>query len=175
VKTWALALFALLAAAGGALVYQVNFESPEKAASATAAAERLYAARLPDMAGGQQPVAQWRGRVLVVNFWATWCEPCREEIPVFVQMQSRYRDEGVVFVGIAVDQVEKVAAYAKDMRINYPLLIGGLDAMELARHLGNTKSVLPFTVVLDKAGAIAVREVGVMKADRLEGALKQLI
>ena len=85
-----------------------------------------------------------RGRVLVVNFWATWCAPCREEIPGFVRLQERYGPRGLQFVGIAFDQPDKVAEFGREFRVNYPLLLGGLDTMELLRDAGNRAGVLPY-------------------------------
>src|SRR5574337_1673050 len=80
---------------------------------------------LPDLAGKEQPLAQWRGKVLVVNFWATWCAPCREEMPEFIKAQSEYGAKGLQFVGIAVDQADKTEQFAKEIGLNYPTLVGG--------------------------------------------------
>ena len=85
----------------------------------------------------QQSLAQWRGKVIVVNFWATWCEPCRKEMPEFVVAQREFGPRGLQFVGIAVDQRDKVAQFAKELDLNYPALIGGYDAVDLSKTLGN--------------------------------------
>jgi thiol-disulfide isomerase/thioredoxin len=86
---------------------------------------RVLKAQLADVKGASRSLEQWRGSVLVVNYWATWCAPCREEIPVFVRLQERYGSRGLQFVGIAIDQPDKVAEFAREFNINYPLLLGG--------------------------------------------------
>lgn len=129
--------------------------------------DALFAARMPDLAGRQTSLGAWRGKLLVVNFWATWCAPCREEIPDFVRMQSEFGPKGVQFVGIAADQADKVKPFATDFQINYPLLIGNFGALELARRVGDRNSVLPFSVVLDRGGHIVHRQLGVLKMDKL--------
>jgi thiol-disulfide isomerase/thioredoxin len=130
---------------------------------------------LPDAEGRQQALAQWRGKVLVVNFWATWCAPCREEMPQFVATQSRDGAKGVQFVGIAVDDPEKVRAFVKQVGLNYPALIGGYGAIELSRRLGNDLAALPFTIVLDRAGRVAHTQLGPLKPAKLNDLLGRLL
>ena len=127
-----------------------KLQAPAIACQAT----RLAKASFTDLAGQTQPLDQWRGKVLVVNFWATWCPPCLKEIPEFIRMQARYREQGLQFVGVAIDQPEKVAPFAEKMGFNYPVLIGALDAVELLRTLGNQHGGLPFTVVFDRSGTL---------------------
>jgi thiol-disulfide isomerase/thioredoxin len=115
-------------------------------------------------------MSQWRGKVLVVNFWATWCAPCREEIPALMRVQHKYASNGVQFVGIAVDNVSKVRDYAKEMRIDYVLLIGGMETLGVTKDLGNRAEVLPFTVVLDRAGKVVYAHAGAL-TDALLGAV----
>ena len=140
-----------------------------------AAVRALLAARLPDLKGENQALESWRGRVLVINFWATWCAPCREEIPEFVRMQERYRGQGLQFVGIAIDQPQKVADFARELGINYPILIGGLDTLALMREAGNRAGVLPFTLVLNRQGTVASRHPGGLKESKLEAIIRPLL
>ena len=92
-------------------------------------AAALLAVALPDAEGQEQRLDQWRGKVLIVNFWATWCAPCREEMREFIRLQRADGAKGLQFVGIAVDQVDNVRQFAKEIELNYPALIGGLGAM----------------------------------------------
>jgi thiol-disulfide isomerase/thioredoxin len=93
--------------------------------------------------------------VLVVNFWATWCAPCREEMPEFIRAQGEWGGRGLQFVGIAVDQADKVRQFAGEIGLNYPALIGGYGAMELSKSLGNQLMALPFTVIIGRDGTVA--------------------
>jgi thiol-disulfide isomerase/thioredoxin len=135
----------------------------------------LMAAKLMGIDDQLQPFAQWRGNVLIVNFWATWCTPCREEIPGFIKFQERLRARGVQFVGVAIDQKERVAPYAREMGINYPILVGGLETMEFARQLGNDRGVLPFTLIIDREGAVYRAEIGILRPEKLETLLARLL
>jgi thiol-disulfide isomerase/thioredoxin len=140
-----------------------------------AVVERVLSARVADVKGGTQSLEQWRGKVLVVNYWATWCAPCREEIPGFVRLQERYGSRGLQFVGIAIDQADKVAEFATEFRINYPLLLGELETIELLRQAGNRAGVLPYTLVIDRNGKLVSREPGGLKEARLESLLVPLL
>lgn len=136
---------------------------------------RVLKAQLADVKGTSASLEQWRGSVLVVNYWATWCAPCREEIPVFVRLQGRYGSRGLQFVGIAIDQPEKVAEFAREFHINYPLLLGGVEAIELLRQVGNRAGVLPYTLVIDRKGNLVSREPGGLKEPKLERLIQPLL
>ena len=142
--------------------------APDASAAAT-----LWGLRLPDLAGQQQDMAQWRGKVVIVNFWATWCAPCREEIPAFVKLQAKYGPRGAQFVGIAIDQPDKVAAFARDFGMNYAILLGGIDTVDMTRHAGNRIGALPFTVILGRDGRIVSSELGKAKEADLERLLQK--
>ena len=135
----------------------------------------LLAVELPDVDGRTQSLSQWRGKVMVVNFWATWCAPCREEMPQFVAIQAARGGKDVQFVGIAVDQPEKVREFAKQIGLNYPVLIGGFGAIELSKSLGNSLSALPFTVVVDREGRVAERHLGPLPRSQLDALLDRLL
>jgi thiol-disulfide isomerase/thioredoxin len=138
-------------------------------------ASTLLALSLPDEHGAQQSLNQWRGKVLVVNFWATWCAPCREEMPEFVRIQNELGGNGVQFVGIAADQVDKVQQFTRELGINYPALIGGFEAIELSRTFGNRLMVLPFTVIVARNGTIAYAQHGPLRRDRLKQIVDPLL
>ena len=130
---------------------------------------------LPDIDGKPQALAQWQGKVVVVNFWATWCAPCREEMPMFVKMQTEQGPKGLQFVGIAVDQADKVRQFADEIGMNYPALIGGYGAMELSKTMGNRLMALPFTVIVDRQGKVAHTQLGPIKEDQLAKIVGQLL
>lgn len=157
-------LVAAAAAAGGYAAY-TWWRGPEPAASI--AAEELWSQSLRDTAGQPQTLAPWRGKLLVVNFWATWCAPCREEIPMFVKLQREYGARGLQFVGIAIDDPAKVGPFAREFAINYPLLVGGLDAAEWSRRLGNRTGALPYTLIVDRDGTVRASHLGAIKENAL--------
>jgi thiol-disulfide isomerase/thioredoxin len=138
-------------------------------------ADALFKASFDDMEGKPQALAQWRGKVMVVNFWATWCPPCRAEMPEFVKLQTKYKTNGLVFVGIAIDQKDKVIAFADEIGVNYPVLLGELGAVELTRNLGNRLGGLPYTVIVDRSGHIVATEMGELSKARLEPVIKSLL
>ncbi|MGH8702021.1 MAG: TlpA family protein disulfide reductase [Burkholderiales bacterium] len=177
-KLRTLALFAVVAglAAAGGVAYQLwsRESGAGSAMDPDAVVERVLSARVADVTGGTRSLEQWRGQVLVVNYWATWCAPCREEIPGFVRLQERYGSRGLQFVGIAIDQPDKVAEFAREFRINYPLLLGGLETIELLRQAGNRTGVLPYTLVIDRKGKLVLRERGGLKEAQLESLLLPL-
>jgi thiol-disulfide isomerase/thioredoxin len=142
---------------------------------APADATALWALSLPDPTGQPQPLAQWRGKVLVVNFWATWCAPCREEMPELIDAQNEYGAKGLQIVGIAVDNVDKVQQFAKEIKLNYPALIGGYGAMDLSKDLGNSLVALPFTLILDRDGKVAYTHLGPVKPDKFRDVITKLL
>src|SRR5687768_10640628 len=152
-----------------------NAEPGADAAVSTKGAEAIFAASLPDLQGANQAISQWRGKVMVINFWATWCEPCRKEIPEFIELQEKFRDSGLVFIGIAVDQKEKAVAFSKEIGINYPVLVGDMKAMALAEAAGNRQGALPFTVVIDRNGKITGTKLGRLSRDNLESMFQPLL
>jgi thiol-disulfide isomerase/thioredoxin len=120
-------------------------------------------------------LAQWRGKVMVVNFWATWCPPCLKEIPDFVRLQTRYGDQGVVFVGLAIDDKDKVAGFVSKFGMNYPVLIAQKEGLNLARDAGNRLGALPFTVIIDRHGRTARVELGELDENKLAPILDSLV
>lgn len=141
----------------------------------TASGGQAVEFRLADLAGKEHRLEEWHGRVVVLNFWATWCPPCREEIPIFIDLQKRLGDKGLQFVGIAIDDASAVASYQREIGINYPSLLGGDGGMGLMSAYGNTAGGLPFTVILDRDGRIAARKVGAFRRVELEALLSPLL
>jgi thiol-disulfide isomerase/thioredoxin len=166
---------AMVCGLAGFLFYFYQWRLAEGPADPAEAGRKVMAAKLLGVDGNVLPFEQWRGKVLVVNFWATWCTPCREEIPGFIDFQKGYGSKGVQFVGVAIDQKERVAPYAKDMGINYPLAVGGMETMEFARQLGNHATVLPYTVILDRAGKVVASQIGIVRPEKLQAIIAPLL
>jgi peroxiredoxin len=168
--------FALVGAlAIGAGWYFRNGDSSNVESVRGTDAAMVFGVTLPDTTGSQQSIAQWKGKLLVLNFWATWCVPCREEMPEFVKAQREFGDRGVQFVGIAVDDVAKVRDFAAELGLNYPALIGGYGAIELSKSLGNRIGALPYTLFIDRAGRISRAHLGPLKPAELRAIVGQLI
>jgi thiol-disulfide isomerase/thioredoxin len=159
---------ALAALATGIWLAQVRHAEDAPAASA------LWTLGFPDVAGREQPLSQWRGQVLVLNFWASWCAPCREEMPDFSALRVQNRPKGVEFVGIAIDNPASVTQFLQHQQVSYPILIGGGAAHTLARQFGNSSGALPYTIVLDRDGKVVLRHLGRLPRATLEAALQKI-
>jgi thiol-disulfide isomerase/thioredoxin len=140
----------------------------------TASTETLWQLSFPDAQGHVQPLSRWRGKILVLNFWASWCPPCREEIPDFVALRALYQPKGVEFVGLAIDNQANVTQFLQRQPISYPILIGEGAANNLARQLGNPSGALPYTIVLDRDGRIVLTHLGRLPRTTLEAVLGKL-
>lgn len=140
-----------------------------------AKADALQQMRLPNASSGNlQTLDQWQGKVRVVNFWATWCRPCREEMPMLNQMQQRFSPFGVQIIGMALDQKVPVNNFANELGIRYPLLLveegGGIP---LLRAWGSSTAALPYTVVLNRAGDVVWRHTGILQEEQLAQIIRQ--
>ena len=169
---------AVIGAATGCAFRALDSAQPPEIASPVKVVEEiseLPAFSYPDLDGRQRHSSEFADKVVVLNFWATWCPPCRAETPAFVELQERYADQGVQFIGVAVDERELVADFADTYGVNYPMLLGGLDAVELSKRLGNRLGGLPFTVVVDRRGEVQHRQPGEMKKDELDRILQTLL
>jgi len=145
-------------------------------ASATAAApdiEAFFAAVLPDMAGDEQRMAQWRGRALVINFWATWCPPCVKEMPDLNRLAQQH--PGAQFLGIAIDTASNVTEFVKKIPVSYPIFVAGLGGVGLVRALGNAAGGLPFTVLVRAQGDLGPVILGPVDPDSLSAQVVQLV
>lgn len=173
----ALIVALLLAVAAAGVVWQLLKTAPPSGRPTVAAEAiaRLQGSTLADSNGQSQAIGQWRGKVLVVNYWATWCPPCREEMPAFSRLQTRLGPSGVQFIGIGIDSPSAIKEYALQSPMTYPLLIGGLEGMDLMRELGNTAGALPYTLVLDRQGQPAFARLGMVQEGELEAQLTALI
>ena len=161
---------ALAALAAGVWLAQTRYAPQAPAATAVSA---LWQLSFPDVQGQPQALSQWRGKTLVLNFWATWCAPCREEIPDLMAIRSEYAAKSVEIVGIAIDNAQAVAPYARQMKITYPVLIGEGEALAMARALGNPSGALPYTVIIAPDGTVLMRHLGRLPKAKLQAILDQ--
>lgn len=138
-------------------------------------AEAIFAAHLPDHTGKDHDLARYRGKVVVVNFWATWCAPCVEEMPGFVRLQDKYRDRDVVFVGVALDDPDSVGPFIQKMGVSYPVLTAEAAGYELLKAAGDSKGVMPFTLLIDRKGAVTQTRAGIWRESELDQALASLM
>jgi thiol-disulfide isomerase/thioredoxin len=165
------ALFALVA---GVLVYQkqVPVEEPmpivvAEPASAQMPTEPVYPSfKLPDIDGVERDFSEWAGKTRLLNFWATWCAPCRREIPLLKSFQEEQSANSFQIIGIAVDFPEEVAAYAEEAQFNYPVLVGQEDAMAIAETSGVEFIGMPFTMIVAADGELLNAHIGeILRAD----------
>ena len=174
-KNAAIAAAVVVAGLAGAVAYvaydqlksrtaQTSTPAPAAAAPASQLVETLPQFQLADRAGEMRSLQDWPDQALIVNFWATWCAPCRREIPLLQQLQRDHAGEGFQVIGIAVDFRDKVLAYADEMQIDYPLLIGEQEALDAAAAFGVTTVGLPFTVFSDRQGRIVTAHLGELTA-----------
>lgn len=166
-------LLALVTAGGGWWLSKPG--SPAQTAPATLSKQALFGASFVDSNGQTQALSQWQGKLLVINFWATWCPPCLDEMPELSELQTRYRDAGVVIVGISTDDVVKIREFAKTTPVSYPLLAGDFEAMAMAEGLGNDKHALPYSVIVGRDGTVLERYFGRIDMQVLEHRLQGLL
>lgn len=141
----------------------------------TIAAHTFFAAEFPGLNGQPQAMTQWQGKIIIVNFWATWCPPCLQEMPELSRLHTAYQDQGVVVVGISSDELNKIREFSQQTPVSYPLLSGDIDAMNISESLGNNKGVLPYTVIIAADGSIAKTYFGLVNQALLEETILPLL
>lgn len=170
-KNVAITIALVIIFGAGVAGYIVTTATPDAAtpassvpAPAPAPVERQMAATvdfsLPDIDGNMRNLSDWQGKARLVNFWATWCAPCRREIPLLKQTQADHAADDIQIIGIAVDFPEEVQAYAEEAKFNYPILIGQEDAMAAAEASGIDFIGLPFTMIVAPTGELLKSHVG---------------
>ncbi len=130
---------------------------------------------LKDLEGKMRNIKEWDGKVLLVNFWATWCPPCKKEIPAFMALQDQYGEQGFQVIGVAIDDEQSVKDYADTMGINYPIMAAELESLDIARAYGNRISALPFSAFIDRDGKIVMTRPGELSQEETEQILKPLL
>jgi thiol-disulfide isomerase/thioredoxin len=123
---------------------------------------------LPDRQGKTRAISQWKNKIRIINFWATWCPSCLKEIPDFIQLQKKYADQNVQFIGIAIDDPVSVEDYLSFIDINYPILLAPSEGGILAKQLGNIVSAIPYTVIVNHKNEIVFRHPGELSKELIE-------
>ena len=159
----------------GFVIRTVFFSENSGQTSKIDSTQSLFAASFPDENGKPQALKQWQGKVIVLNFWATWCPPCLEEMPELSALNTQYLDKNVVVLGIATDDLALVKEFSKTTKVSYPLLVAEMVGNDLAFSLGNNQDVLPYTVIIKADGTIAKTFFGRISKPVLEETLNQLI
>ena len=133
----------------------------------SAVAQAFWARRFAGLDGTELEVARWRGKPLLVNFWATWCPPCVKELPEINQFYKEASTKGWQVLGLAVDQAAPVKAFLQKTPLDFAVALAGPEGLTLVRELGNPAGGLPFSVVFDEAGEISWRRLGVSRLEDL--------
>lgn len=174
-----LAVVAAAAVAGGLAAGHWFRGGPAEnvAEAATApgdAVAQLWAAALTDADGKPATLASFKGQKVVVNFWASWCGPCVQEMPELVALSHEYRQKGIRFIGIGVDSGQNVKNFLQKVKVDYPVFVSGYAGADLARNFGNAAGALPFTVVIDEHGKIRETKLGQIQPAELKKTLDAL-
>ncbi|MFM8797877.1 MAG: TlpA family protein disulfide reductase [Fluviibacter sp.] len=145
-----------------------KFDNSQSTLNGPQVTAKFFDAQFNDPTGKPVNLAALRGKTIVINFWSTWCPPCVEEMPMFSDVQTAYKDKNVVFVGIAADQADNVKTFLQKTPVNYLIAIGGQPAFELSQALGNRHDAVPFTLMINAKEGITSRHFGVYTRKDLE-------
>jgi thiol-disulfide isomerase/thioredoxin len=166
-------LAATLLVAGACTILGAVAAVKNEAPAATAAAG-LYTQSLNDLAGKPQALSQWKGKPLLVNFWASWCGPCVQEMPELSALAARDGGKRFNVIGIGIDSPSNLVQFTQKTKVAYPLYVGGMGATDLARGLGNANGGLPYTVLIGADGKVLKTYLGRLKFDQLKADLAKL-
>ena len=152
-----------------------KFDNSQSALNGPQITAKFFDAQFTDAAGKPVNLAALRGKTVVINFWSTWCPPCVEEMPMFSEAQTAYKDKNVVFVGIAADQADNVKAFLQKTPVNYLIAVGGQPAFELSKALGNRHDAIPYTVMINAKEGVTSRHFGIYTRKDLEADLAKAL
>lgn len=161
---------------GGNLLIKELQSHSEGSQAAQAMMDRMAPEfNLPDIDDVMHNSHEWDGKVVILNFWATWCPPCVKETPAFVELQEQYGEAGAQFIGIAIDNKIAVQEFMDTYGVNYPMLIGEDNAIQVAKDYGNRFGALPYTVVISRQGQVHFVQRGEMTREMAEKNITELL
>ena len=156
----------------GFSIFRIFLMPSEKNITSTAP---LFTSIINDPEGKPQSLKQFENKIIVLNFWATWCEPCREEMPELSNFYTENSSKNVVVIGIAIDEAKAVKSYLKKTKVMYPILVDEDKGVILSKNLGNNQGILPYTVIINSNGSIQKTIFGRIHKDQLDATLKPLL
>ena len=163
---WLILGLAVLVAAAGAYM-QHRGQQPAKT-DTSIIGQHVPALTLNDLDGLPHRLSDYRGQRVLLNFWASWCGPCLEEMPALQQAQEKFRERGAIVVGISMDSADRVRAFLAEHPVNYPILLGDMRSPSTTLILGDTSEMLPYSVLVDADGRILDTHLGILSNQQLE-------
>ena len=171
-KNWLYAGLALFAGIAVSFFSSTGIDKQEPSPESSIKLEQI---ELPDLSGNHQSFTQWQGKLLLVNFWASWCPPCLDEIPIFLSLRETHQGDGFEVAGISIDSGQDVIAFRDSLSINYPLLDGEEKGMALMASLGNRSGALPYSVLFDRNGNAVHFKTGKFSHQELQKLLEKYL
>ena len=177
------AIAAILSLGAGFALYQYTQKPQPASATVKPVAKKTLSVlnkkridfSLPDLTDQQRKFSEWDGKVILLNFWATWCPPCRREIPAFIQLQDDYANKGFQVIGVAIDEKDAVIDYTDGLGVNYPVLLGNAAALDIGARYGNRFGQLPYSLIIDKKGIIRYIGKGELHYEGIEKEIQPLL
>ncbi|MBD3669545.1 MAG: TlpA family protein disulfide reductase [Gammaproteobacteria bacterium] len=165
-STLIIILLAAVAAVGGFLAQQGLQQKPDNYRPDFS---------LPDTEGKMRNIAEWDGKVILLNFWASWCPPCREELPDFVRLYEDYKDKGFMVVGVGIDKRQDLVDFMNSMGVEYPVMVSETEGIRIAQAYGNKIGALPYSVIIDREGRIVESHISLLTYEDVEQSIKPLL
>ena len=162
----------LLALLGGVLTSQWIYKT---GLASDPAVKAFFANSWQTPDGKTVNTQDWQGKVLVVNFWASWCPPCVEEMPALDKLQQEFLQQKVLFVGIGIDSPSNIREFLSKTPVSYPIVIGGLEGSNLSKQLGNSQGALPYTIIINAKGKASYSKLGKISEDDIRSAIKSAL
>ena len=162
----------LLALLGGVLTSQWIYKT---GLASDPAVKAFFANSWQTPDGKTVNTQDWQGKVLVVNFWASWCPPCVEEMPALDKLQQEFLQQNVLFVGIGIDSPSNIREFLSKTPVSYPIVIGGLEGSNLSKQLGNSQGALPYTIIINAKGKASYSKLGKISEDDIRSAIKSAL